>query len=89
MTVFIQILTEDKLPTPGRWTPWKNSKSVEETVKLAIHQWMRLSGYMHKPVSFASFPLFIFSFDETCPMNKAGDQPLTCHREEYMVHPTV
>jgi len=54
MIVYIQILAEDNntVRVDG-WIPWLNSKSEDETVRLAAQQWFRNAAYLKRDTNDA------------------------------------
>ncbi len=60
------------------WTEWRQCKTLQETALLAIHKWMRDSGYANALAEFTTFTVRVYVADETMPKHANGTF-MTCH----------
>jgi len=87
-THYVQIVHDGKYEADN-WTPWlKCGDSKEETAQLAIHKFMRESGYLGRCALWDPFEVMVYVADDNDPKHPNGTF-LTCHGFKIKVTPQV
>jgi hypothetical protein len=78
VTAYVQIVHPQRPFDADDWTPWKNCKNVEEAALLAVHRFVRESGYASPRAEYEPFEVEVFVADDKAPRHKNG-RFMACH----------